>query len=185
MPIVEANLVWRYSDNTSSQGFSTVSTGITSLGKQVASGPVVSGALHGLFDVVTGDESSAGKTEYRCIFIHNTHATLTLQTPKLWITDSGAAGGAEVYISLSASGVKASGLATLQAENVADETDSTTKLSGLSFVKTCNSKATGLALSDLPPNYVQGIWIKRVIAPSTSAVSADGVGLKIEGDTAA
>lgn len=183
MPITEANLFYKYSDNTSSQGHTTVSTGIKSLGKYIASNVVQSGLLEVFFDVVTGDESSAGDTEYRCIFIHNAHPTLTLQSPKFWLVAQ-TGGGANITVALSASGVKASGTTDRQAEALADESDSTNVLSGLTFTNP-TTKVAGLALPDIAPNQVHGIWFKRVVPAETQAMADDGVLFKCEGDTAA
>lgn len=53
--------------------------------------------LHNLFDKITGQESNAGDTEYRCLAVKNAHATLALEAAKAYI-ESQVAGGASIEI---------------------------------------------------------------------------------------
>lgn len=46
--------------------------------------------------MVTGDENAASDVEYRCIFVHNNHATLTLQGVVVWLSAE-VAGGSEPF----------------------------------------------------------------------------------------
>lgn len=178
--ITENDLKYRYSYPSGGPGFGHTSTGNSSLGGWVSSSECISGILHGLFDVVTGDEAKAGDIEYRCIFIHNMHAVNTLQSPKLWI-ESEVAGGASVALGVSTSGVSASGLSAGQAEVVADEGAAP---AGVAF-SSPTTKAAGISLPDIPPGNVCGIWIRRTVPASTAAMNNDGATLKVEGDTAA
>ena len=61
-----------------------IQTNLPSLGG-VKSSTAIRAGLHNLFDVVSSAESSAGDTEYRCFYIHNAHATLTMQNSVIWI----------------------------------------------------------------------------------------------------
>lgn len=138
--------------------------------------------LNNLFDDVTGDENAASDVEYRCIFIHNNHASLTLQSAVIWMSAE-VSGGCDIAIAASASGVVDEDSASAQAEEIADEGDSTNQLTGLSF-SSPTSKGAGISLGDIPAGDCIGIWVRRT-ANDTSAVDNDGATLKVEGDTAA
>ena len=45
-------------------------------------------AMHNIFDKVIGDESFEGDTEYRIIYLRNTHATLTAERLKLFFIEN-------------------------------------------------------------------------------------------------
>lgn len=57
-----------------------------SLGGAISSTEVADDQLHNLFDKTLGTESTAGDTEYRCIYVKNTHGSLELELAKIWIS---------------------------------------------------------------------------------------------------
>lgn len=57
-----------------------------SIGGFMSSTQLVQGAMNNLFDNISGDENVIMKVEYRCVFFHNSHATLPLTAPKIWIS---------------------------------------------------------------------------------------------------
>ena len=59
-----------------------------SLGGVMSTTEVVDSNLHNLFDKTLGTESTAGDTEYRCIYVKNTHASLELELAKIWISSN-------------------------------------------------------------------------------------------------
>jgi hypothetical protein len=59
-----------------------------SLGGVRSTTEVVDSNLHNLFDKTLGTESTAGDTEYRCIYVKNTHASLELELAKIWISSN-------------------------------------------------------------------------------------------------
>ena len=61
-----------------------------SLGGVKSSVEVVDSNLHNLFDKTLGVESTAGDTEYRCIYVQNTHGSLELELAKIWISSNSA-----------------------------------------------------------------------------------------------
>lgn len=86
MAITATDLLWKLSINTG-PGNSTVQGNVNdSLGGFMSSSQLSGTLLNNLFDDVTGDDNVALDVEYRCIFLHNAHATLALQSPKLWIS---------------------------------------------------------------------------------------------------
>ncbi len=134
---------------------------------------MVDNTLHNLFDKVTGDESLAGKTNYRGIYIVNSHGSLTLESGVVWIDLNTT--NTEIAIALAGEGKDAT------METIADED---TAPVGEVFTQPAN-KAAGLSLGDMAFGEKYGLWLRRVIAPATSAENAATFHIKVEGDTAA
>lgn len=179
MAIVAADIKKKFSTKSGSAGNSLTSDGPSSLGKYISTTEIADATLHALFDIVTGDENAASDVEYRCIFIHNAHATLTLQSAVVWLTAE-VAGGADHAISVDATAASAIGSATAQAKEIADE-DTAPASQTFSAPAT---KAAGLSLGDIPAGQCRAVWVRRT-ANDTGAVDADGVTINIAGDTAA
>lgn len=132
-----------------------------------------------LFDDISGDENAASDVEYRNFFVHNNHGSLTWQSPVVWLS-SEVAGGANAAIAIDGTAASAANSASAQAETVADES---TAPSGESF-SSPTTKGTGLALGNLVAGNVRAIWVRRT-ATNSAAQNADGVTIRVEGDTAA
>lgn len=180
MAITAADIKFKLSTKAGAAGDTTAQGDPNAaLGKYVSTTEVVNNTLHNLFDVVTGDENAASDVEYRCIFVHNDHGSLTLQGAKLWISGQDA-GGADVAIGLDPAGAVAKGSASAQAAEVATESDAP---AGVSFSAPA-SKAAGLNIGDLAAGQVIGVWVRRTAA-NTAAVDDDSATLSVEGDTAA
>jgi hypothetical protein len=142
------------------------------LGGIISATEVSATALNNIFDNVSGAESTPGESEYRGIYVKNTHGTLTLQSAKLWL-ESEVASGANISIALADEGLNAT------METIANED---TAPSGPSF-SAPTTKAAGLLLGNIPNGQYYGFWIKRTVPPATGAQAADGVTLRVEGDT--
>lgn len=178
MPIASADLLLKYSINTGPGNSTTQPNPNDSIGGFM-SATAMATSLHGLFDPVTGDENAAQAVDYRCVFIHNAHASLTLQNPKLWLS-ADTAGGANLAIAMDGTGVVSATSASAQAERIANEATAPT---GETFTSP-TSKAAGIALPSIPAGSCVGIWVRRT-ATNSAALSNDGGSLRIEGDTAA
>lgn len=72
MAITSSDLEYYKSNGTNSTGGTITATAITD------------NTLNNLFDDVTADESDAGATEYRKVFVKNNHGTLTWQSVVFW-----------------------------------------------------------------------------------------------------
>ena len=179
MAIVAADILFKFSVKTGTAGNQTVGTADGSLGKYISTTQITDATLHNLFDVVTGDENAASDVEYRCIFVHNAHATLTWQTPFVWLSAE-TAGGANIAIAIDGLAASAIGAAPAQADEVANEGTAPT---GETF-SSPTTKAGGLALADLPAGQCRAIWLRRSAANS-AALDNDDVTVRVEGDTAA
>ncbi len=143
-----------------------------SLGGAISSTEVSGTALNNIFDDVSGAESGPGDTEYRGVYVKNTHGTLTLQAAKLWIA-SEVADGASIALALADEGLNAT------METIADES---TAPVGPTF-SSPTSKGAGLDLGNIPAGQYYGFWLRRVVPSSTPAKAADGVTPRVEGDT--
>lgn len=181
MAITAGDLFFRLSTASGAAGFSTAQGDPNaSLGKYMSTTALSGTPANNLFDDVSGAENAASDVEYRCIFVHNTHATLTLTSAKMWIDESSYSGGTTIAIASDNIGVVAEDTAGAQAEEEADESTAPTAVSA--FVSPTNY-AGGLALGDIGPGQCRGVWVRRTAA--NTAAAADGVVFHIQGDTAA
>lgn len=149
-----------------------------SLGGAMSTAPggvITTAQLNNLFDDVSGDQAAAGDVNYRAFFIENDHASLTLSNIKLWINTVSPSPDTAFAIALCEEGKNSA---------IEVEADEVTPPSGESFSSPTN-KAAGLSLPDLDAGDYIGIWIRRTVSASASAVASDGPTLRVEGDTPA
>lgn len=181
MAIVTSDILIKLSTKSGSAGNTTAQADPNaSIGKYVSTTSYSGGTLHDLFDVITGDENYASTVDYRCLFVHNSHGSLTLIGPKLWITAE-TSGGADCTLATDNTAASAVGASSAQADFIATETTAPTAVSAFSGP---TSKATGLSLGDIASGYVKAFWIKRAAA-DTAAIDSDGFTFRVEGDTQA
>uniref|UniRef100_A0A6M3L9I6 Uncharacterized protein n=1 Tax=viral metagenome TaxID=1070528 RepID=A0A6M3L9I6_9ZZZZ len=180
MAIVAGDILFKLSIKTGSAGNSLAQSDVNaSLGKYISTTQITDATLNNLFDDVSGDENAASDVEYRCIFVHNAHATLTWQNVVAWLSAE-VGGGANAAIAIDDIAASPIGQATAQADEVANENTAPT---GEAF-SSPTTKATGLALGNIAAGYCRAIWVKRSAANS-AALNNDGVTVRCEGDTAA
>jgi hypothetical protein len=143
-----------------------------SLGGVISSTVITDGALHNLFDKVSGAEALAGDTEYRCLFVKNTHATLTYQSAKVYIDTNTPSTDTDITISVATE--TGSPVQTVANENTAP--------TGQSFSSAAGT-GNALTIGDLAAGASKAIWVKRVVTAGAVAYSNDSFILKFEGDT--
>ena len=148
-----------------------------SLGGIISTTQIVDNTDNNIFDDVSGDEASAGDTEYRAIFVANAHGSLTLQASVIWIESNTTSGDDTVAIALAGEGVQVSG----NIETVGNES---TAPSGETFTEPAN-KAAGLTIGDIASGSEQGIWIRRIVNATAAAITGNAFTLRTEGDTLA
>lgn len=146
-----------------------------SLGGIISSNAIVDATLQNLFDNVTGDEASAGDSEYRCLYIKNTHGTLTLQNAKVWVQTESPSSDSDELIGLGTSAIGG------VEQTVADESTAPT---GVTFTQS-NLEAGALTIGDLAAGEWKALWIRRDILAASSAYNSDGPTLRVKGETAA
>lgn len=165
MPIVASDIQYRLSGGSANADPNLSLGGVKSANAAGAT----------LFDNISSAEASAGHTDYRCVYIHNNHATLTLQSAKVWIHSNTPSTDSDVTIALAGEGVNGT------AETIANEN---TAPSGESFVSAATEGAA-LAIGNIPPGQHQAVWIKRVVGAAAAAFTGDGFTLRCKGDTSA
>lgn len=180
MPIISSDILFRLSVPSASAGNANAQSNVSnSLGGFVSTTNIVDNTLNNLFDDVSGQENADEDVEYRCIFVLNNHATLTLRNTVVWIS-SEVADGANISIGLDPAGATTKTSGTAQAAIIAAEGNAP---AGVTF-SAPTSKATGLSIGSLAAGYCYAIWLRRT-ATNSAAKSNDGVTIKIEGDTEA
>lgn len=130
---------------------------------------------HNLWDVVSSTESNGGDTEYRCIYLHNNHGTLTLQNAKVWIASNTGSSSTAVRIAAGTSAINGTEQ-TIGGEG--------TEPSGVSWSTAANEGAA-VSLGNIPAGQHKAIWIERVVNAGASAANDDSYQLTYAGDTAA
>jgi len=146
-----------------------------SLGGIISSTEVTDNTTHNLFDQVSGTESNAGDTEYRGVYLKNTHGTLTLQNTKIYISSN--TGSADTTIDIALDG----GATNATMETLSDES---TAPSGETFTAP-TTYAGGLSIGNLAAGEKKGLFIRRTVNAGAAAVNDDAVAIKYDGDTAA
>lgn len=177
MAIVATDIKRKFSVSAAA-GNTTAGAAATSLGDQISTTEWADAAT--LFDTITGAENAASTVDYRCVFVHNAHATLTLENAVVYVS-SQVAGGADIAIAVDNIAASAIGSASAQAAVIATETTTPTGVGAFSAPSTAG---TGLALGNILPGYCRAVWIRRT-ATNSGPVDADGFTLAVTGDTAA
>lgn len=169
MPIASSDIKFRLSGGAANADPNA------SLGGAKSSTDIVDAAVQNLFDNVSGAEAAAGDTEYRCFYIHNGHATLTLQGAKVWIETNTPSADTSCQIGLGTSAVNGT------EQTVADESTAPT---GVTFSNAAG-EANALTIGDIPAGQHKAVWVKRTVNAAAGAYNSDSVIVKAQGDTAA
>lgn len=168
MPITASDIQFRLSGGASN------TDGNASLGGAKSS-TQVPGARNAFFDRVNSVESSSGDTEYRCLYVHNNHATLTLYAATVWISSNTPSTNTTIDIGVGTSSVNGT------EQTVANENTAPT---GVTF-SAPSSYGTGLLLGDIPAGRHRAIWIRRTVTAGAAAYNNDGATIAVQGDTGA
>jgi hypothetical protein len=169
MPIASSDLIERLSGGASN------SDPNLSLGGVKSSTAVTDNVTHNLWDVVSSTESNDGDTEYRCIYLHNNHASLTLQNAKVWVSTNTGSASTTVEIGAGSAAINAT------EQTVANENTAPTSVT---FSAAANEGAA-VTLGNIPNGQHKAIWIKRIITAAAAAANDDTYVLTYAGDTAA
>lgn len=128
-----------------------------------------------LFDTVGSAEAAAGDVEYRCMYVHNAHATLTMLNTVVWIQANTPSVDSNLEIGLGTSAINGT------EQTVADES---TAPAGVSFSAPAN-EGEALAVGDIPPGQHKAIWLRRTINAAAAAYTGDGGTIRTKCDTLA
>ena len=121
--ITSGEILYKLSITTGSAGNSAAQGNPNaSLGKYISTTQLSGTSLNNLFDNVTGAENTAGTTDYRCVFVHNSNSANTLQSAVVYLSGGDPAGGATVTIAVDNIAASAIGSSSAQAALIASET---------------------------------------------------------------
>lgn len=165
MPLITGDFVVRLS------GGSTNAVGSASLGG-VRSGNAASTSIDALFDGVASDEASAGRTEYRCVYLYNGNGSSQMLSTVAWISANTPSTGTTLAIGVGSSAVNGT------EQTVASETTAPT---GVTFTEPA-SQGTGIALGDIPAGQHRAIWLRRTVSAATPASPEDTFTLSFYAD---
>ncbi len=135
---------------------------LASLGGIKSSTPYSSDIANAIWDNVSGAERTSGDVEYRCWYVHNANATLTVVGGVIWIYSPTDSTGDEIDIGLDPVGLN--GTAT----TIANES---TAPAGVTFSRPASFN-TGLIIGDLPPGQHRAVWERRTVTA--------GAGIKVD-----
>ena len=140
----------------------------------------VSSTVNDMFDVVSGDESSPGDTEYRIMYVRNESASQ--------------ANGVKIHLSANYNSV--SGTVTTAAGDIAiglniaknttatTLTDEGTAPSGVTFSSPAN-RAAGIDIGDLDEDDYRAVYVRRTTANDSSAKDDATATFEITADSSA
>jgi hypothetical protein len=168
MPIVAADIDFRLSGGSSNSNVNA------SLGGVKSSVELVDNTDNNLFDDVTGDEHTAGRVEYRCLYVHNSHGSLELSSAVLWIQSDTTGADSDLSIAVGTAAVNGT------EQTVGNET---TAPSGVTWSDAATSRATGLALGNIPAGQHKAFWLRRTITAGSTPQAADTCSFQVGGDT--
>lgn len=166
MAITSGDIAIMYSVKTGSAGNSTSSTGPNSLGKYIST--TAQGST--LFDDISAAENAASTVDYRCCFLINNHATLTLKSAGVYVS-SDTSGGAVIALAIDNIAASAKGASSAQAAEIANKT---TAPSGVGSFSSPTTAGTALSLGDIPAGSCRAFWVRRTAA-NTAAISETAV----------
>ncbi|CAM0100305.1 hypothetical protein VPHK567_0428 [Vibrio phage K567] len=180
MPIVTGDLKFKKSLHSVAAGVDNGNTHdleVNSLGLGVSADELASGELNDLFDAVSSSEASDGRVEYRCIYVVNEHATLTLYDAKLFMAENTASSESIVEIGLDPVAVNGEDSAIA----LVDEVDTNTDLSAVTWGDH-PSFAGGLAIGNLAAGEQRAVWVRRTILAG-AGVANESATVALRGDT--
>ena len=182
MPIISGDIKIKLSTKSGSAGNSLAQANVNaSIGKYISTTELVTDTLNNLFDNVTGAENAASSPEYRCVFVHNSHGSLSLENAAIYISAQ-VSGGTDVAIAID--NVAASAIGSSSAQAFAATDSSTSPGGSAGSFSSPSSSGAALSLGNIPAGFCKAVWIRRTAA-NTGALDSDGSTFIVFGDTAA
>ena len=143
-----------------------------SLGGEMSSFEITSGALNGVFDRVGTLEAQTGDTEYRCIYLKNTNQTRKLLKTKIWIETTTLSPSTSIALSIGSSGMNGTE-PIIPSENIAPP---------MQFFAVPLTMPEHSNIGDLYPGDSLGLWIRWKIEPNTSSITNDYFVIRLDGE---
>lgn len=163
MPVASSDIQYRLSGGASNANAEA------SLGGAMSATAVPAG----LFGDIKSDEALAGRVEYRCYYIRNSHTTLTALDVKLWMHSNTPLPETTVALGLGSAAIGAT-------EQVVD--NDVTAPAGVSFSAAAN-EAGALSIGSLAPGQGKSVWARLTVNPGTPGPVADPFTPRVKLDT--
>lgn len=177
MPLTANDVLLKFSNSAATAGNVSPGNGLGSLGGFISTSVCPDNVLDALFDDVTAGENAAANVDYKCLFVHNTNATLPMNNVSAYLPNA-VSGGAIVEIALDNLSASLVGSLVAQAAIISSEDVAP---SGVGLFSAPANRGAGLNVGTLAPGQCRAIWLRRTAADDP-AVSNDGVTLRIECD---
>jgi hypothetical protein len=126
-----------------------------------------------IFDTFDGDETTAGVTEYACIYFYNDSGLLASNT-RVHISSETAHAGVNFTVGLGTSAINATEQ-TIADKNTAPNT--------VTFIEASNL-ASAINLGDIPAGQHKAIWVRGVVDAGTLANNDYTIATQITTDSA-
>jgi hypothetical protein len=120
-----------------------------------------------IFTDVSSIDAGAGEVDYRCVYVHNAHASLTLIGANLTVPANTPSPTTDIAVGIGASALNGTEAAVV---------DVHTAPAGVTF-------GSSAALGDIPAGQSRAVWVRRTVNAGTAA-AADTFTLRVTGDTA-
>lgn len=126
----------------------------------------------GLVGDISSAQAAAGGVYYRCVYVHNGHATLTSLAPTVWIQTNTPSSDTTLEIGVG-----------IAAVNGTEQTvaDGFTAPAGVSF-SAPSAYAGGLSLGDIPAGQHKALWLRYTLNAGASTYSDGGL-IRLQCDT--
>lgn len=124
------------------------------------------------FDKVDSAQALSGETNYRCFYVKNTNATLTLTGARVWIALNTTSADTDINIGLGTSAINAT------EQTIANEATAPTSV----VFSAAATEGASLLIGDLAPNQTKAVWLRRIVN-ANAAASNDTYTLRVKGDT--
>lgn len=134
-------------------------------------------SMHSLFNMFSKTERDLGKTKFRCIYLKNTHPTITCLNPKVYIPNNTPESGTELFVGFDKGSGIGNGTSSGVAPTIADEATTPANVTFTNGTETATATALG---GDIPPGNVAALWLKAVITSGTESNPRDGAVLYVE-----
>lgn len=172
MPIVDADIKLRRSTLLGSAGNTlTQPNAAASLGKYISTTDAPAG-LHTLFAKMAGADNAGLVSQYACLFLYNSHASLTWFDARVWLSGGDPAGGATVAMAVDSTAASAVGSSAAQALAAASISAPGSPITILSWSAPTSYANSNLKLGDIPAGSCRAFWVRRVGANSAATPEA-------------
>ena len=191
MPLSSLDIVFYYSDGATGPSNNTLS-----LGGTISASTITDALANNIYDDVTGDESSAGDTEYRGIYVKDTNATYTMINTKIWITgytrhatgtlaDTISMGCSTFILGANTMGVCANESSSMNETGIVWVTEGAPS-NTIGFSNTSIATTTSpFGATTLAAGSYFGVWFKRIVPAGAGAYSNRSVTIQVQCETTA